>query len=100
MIEALNNPDQPKSTKQTGDRLWEFSITALVFAALVAVTSRTVADADLWGHLRFALDALENREITQIDPYSYLSTGQRWITMNGWPKSHLLLPGWQPVPLD
>ena len=64
---------------KTQNNLWIVSITSLTLAALIIITSVTVVDADLWGHLRFGLDMLESREIEQIDPYSYLSVGQRWI---------------------
>ena len=39
----------------------------LVFAA--ALSSR--ADADLWGHVRFGLDALHAGRLTSVDPYSF-----------------------------
>jgi hypothetical protein len=39
----------------------------------------TVADPDLWGHLRFGLDLLETGSLTDRDPYSYVSGGQPWI---------------------
>jgi hypothetical protein len=54
-------------------------ISTLILAALVLITSTTVVDADLWGHLRFGLDVVESGKIAQADPYSYLSAGQRWI---------------------
>ncbi len=59
--------------------IFQWSVIILVMAALVIITSRTVADADLWGHLRFGLDIIDAREIPRVDPYSYLSAGQRWI---------------------
>ena len=60
------------SNSPSANKLWNIGISVLILAALVIITSATVVDADLWGHLRFGLDALENREITQVDPYSYL----------------------------
>lgn len=41
--------------------------------------SPTIADPDLWGHLRFGLDTLELRSVCRADTYSYLTAGQRWI---------------------
>jgi hypothetical protein len=32
---------------------------------------RTHADPDLWGHVRFGLDALRDRQLTTTDPYSF-----------------------------
>src|SRR6185369_11377240 len=37
------------------------------------VLLKTNADPDLWGHLRFGLDALATHGLTTIDPYSYTS---------------------------
>jgi hypothetical protein len=71
--------EQIRSILLTKDAIWKFSVTFLVMAALFAVISRTVVDSDLWGHLRFGLDNLQSGSIAQIDPYSYLSLGQRWI---------------------
>ena len=41
--------------------------------------SYTVADPDLWGHIRFGQDILRTGSIIQSDVYSYRSAGQRWI---------------------
>ena len=57
----------------------KFAISIFIFATLVLLISKTLADADLWGHLRFGLDMIEDREITRVDPYSYLSGDQHWI---------------------
>jgi hypothetical protein len=40
-------------------------------ALIAAVCSATVADSDLWGHLRFGLDILETRRLPFEDPYSF-----------------------------
>ena len=75
---GVTNIDSSSNSYST-NKLWNIGIGVLILAALVIITYVTVVDANLWGHLRFGLDALENREITQVDPYSYLSTGHRWI---------------------
>jgi len=41
--------------------------------------SYTVADPDLWGHIRFGQDILRTGSIIQSDVYSYRSARQRWI---------------------
>jgi len=58
---------------------WHVGITACVFAVVFIVSLRSYTDPDLWGHLRFGLDAIEQRRIVQVDPYSYLTEGYRWI---------------------
>ncbi len=86
MNDEINQQDQGLILEQPGnstghinDRLWQLSITLLIFAALFAVISRTVVDSDLWGHLRFGLDNLQAGSIAQVDPYSYLTAGEVWI---------------------
>lgn len=51
----------------------------VVLCALATVLCRSIADPDLWGHLRFGLDALDAGAIAQADPYAYTSEGRRWI---------------------
>jgi len=50
-----------------------------VIAALVALFARTVADPDLWGHLRFGQDLLRTGQVIRPDPYSYMTGDQMWI---------------------
>jgi hypothetical protein len=55
------------------------SVIILIMAALFGIGSRSFADPDLWGHLRFGLDMIESGHVIQMDPYSYLTADQRWI---------------------
>lgn len=41
--------------------------------------SRSVADPDLWGHVRFGQDILRAGSIPRVDPYSYRTSGQTWF---------------------
>src|SRR5262249_27548385 len=41
--------------------------------------SYTIADPDLWGHVRFGLDILRTGTIVQRDVYSYRTGSQPWI---------------------
>lgn len=50
----------------------------LVAATCLFAVADTVADPDLWGHLRFGLDLLESGQVVQRDRYSYLSD-RPWI---------------------
>ena len=49
------------------------------FVALLSMLIPTVADPDLWGHVRYGLDMLDARTIIRTDPYSYLSEPGTWI---------------------
>jgi hypothetical protein len=61
------------------ERIFILGNVLLILSVILVVLTRTIADPDIWGHLRFGLDILETGEIAQIDPYSYLTEGQRWI---------------------
>jgi len=50
----------------------------IVLLGLAVTISGTTADPDLWGHVRFGLDILDTREISQTDPYSFTSD-RAWV---------------------
>ena len=58
---------------------YEASFLFLIISTAVAVFSRTVADPDLWGHVRFGEDLWLTGKIIRPDPYSYLTANQLWI---------------------
>jgi hypothetical protein len=47
-------------------------------AVPVASLSYTLADPDLWGHVRFGLDILQHRALTSVNPYSFTSD-RAWV---------------------
>jgi hypothetical protein len=57
----------------------DWSLTFLLVSVFLFVFSETVADPDLWGHLRFGRDVWESGRIVQVDRYSYLTGGQSWV---------------------
>ena len=57
----------------------EVGIVSLLGSALFYVFSRTSADPDLWGHIRFGEDLWRTGRIVREDTYSYLSGDQLWI---------------------
>jgi len=59
---------------------WGEAGLALILLAIFALLySQTIADPDLWGHLRFGRDIWESGRVSKQDPYSYLTVGQKWI---------------------
>ena len=50
----------------------------LLLFVLVRTVSSTVADPDLWGHVRFGQDILASRTIPEVDPYSFTSD-RPWV---------------------
>lgn len=61
------------------DRFSRLSLIALIFTVLFFKLTDTVADSDLYGHLKFGEDIWTQKEIPQTDNYSYLTQGQAWI---------------------
>jgi len=52
---------------------------ALLASFAIFWFSYTVADPDLWGHIRFGQDILRTGSLVQSDAYAYRSAGQPWI---------------------
>src|SRR5262245_20150679 len=46
--------------------------------SLLLLITATVADPDLWGHVRFGLDTIITHRLSPIDPYSFTSD-RPWI---------------------
>ena len=57
----------------------DFAMALLLVALSLLYLSPTVADADLWGHVRFGQDILRTHALSAQDPYSYLTGGSTWI---------------------
>lgn len=60
-------------------RLSDAAIIAAVLASVFFGLTETVADPDLWGHVRFGSDMLQSGDLLRQDDYSYTSGGQEWI---------------------
>ena len=58
---------------------WTLAVAALLLAIGCFRLSETLADPDLWGHVRFGQDTLQAGTIIHQDPYSYLTQGGSWI---------------------
>ena len=51
----------------------------LVMLAGALAMSPSVADPDLWGHVQFGKDAIENGSVAETTSYSFTAQGFRWI---------------------
>jgi hypothetical protein len=60
-------------------RQFRASLICLVCGIVILGFSRTTADPDLWGHLRFGLDLLDTGRVIRPDPYSFLTSGVTWV---------------------
>lgn len=78
-MEQIHTTHLNPSHTFTRNTVWNIGTVLVDFATLALILSRTIADPDLWGHLRFGLDIIQAGTVIQVDPYSYLTTGQRWI---------------------
>jgi hypothetical protein len=71
--------EKPRMTPMTS-RPWITLGPRLVLAGLCTFWfSETIADPDLWGHIRFGQDILNKSALTHTDTYSYRTAGQPWI---------------------
>ena len=65
-------------------RLWTLHATPLTFCRITLwsfialLVTTTLADPDLWGHLRFGLDMLAAKSVHSTDPYSF-TADRSWI---------------------
>jgi hypothetical protein len=75
-------------------RQFRVSLILLVSAIVILGFSRTTADPDLWGHLRFGLDLLDTGRVIRPDPYSFLTQGVTWVN-HEWLAEALLAVAWR-----
>jgi hypothetical protein len=75
-------------------RQFRASLIFLVCAIVILGFSRTTADPDLWGHLRFGLDLLDTGHVIRPDPYSFLTQGVTWVN-HEWLAEALLAVAWR-----
>lgn len=69
------------------------AVLALLSGFFVLTLSRTIADPDLWGHVRFGGDLLLSGDLVRPDPYAYTSGAQPWIN-HEWLAEVLLYAAW------
>lgn len=60
-------------------KLIPFLVRLLVYVYAVNAFSYMYADTDLWGHLKFGQDILEQKGPSWTDSYSYTALGSPWI---------------------
>jgi hypothetical protein len=70
--------DAHQLAKSSGLRTIATGAWLAVALVLFALSTKTAADPDLWGHLRFGLDTLSTRTLPGLDPYSF-TQDRPWI---------------------
>lgn len=63
----------------TIERLEAIALTTVILALAMWRFGETVADPDLWGHVRFGIDKIEAGRYLSADTYSYLTEGMIWF---------------------
>lgn len=70
----------PSATEPATSFDWyETALLVLVASLAFFLASNTVADPDIFGHLKFGQDIWNTGSIVQQDRYSYMTQGQTWI---------------------
>ena len=70
----------PNDTAHTGPPRWqELAVLSVMMTLTVYLFSRTVADPDLWGHIKFGETAWKAGRVAVPDPFSYLTSGRLWL---------------------
>jgi hypothetical protein len=64
-------PPGARVTAQDSSVDVSWALLALMWIVLGSTAFRTVADPDLWGHLRFGLDVLSSHHLPAVDSYSF-----------------------------
>lgn len=54
------------------------AVSVLGSSVLLALFWTTIADPDIWGHVRFGLDLLDSGQVIRPDVYSYVTGEQLW----------------------
>ncbi len=74
-------PARPGALERIAEReVWlNGALIALVMSVALFALSRTVADPDLWGHVKFGGDIWRDGRIIQPDVYSYVTGDQLWF---------------------
>lgn len=67
---------------------------ALAAGVTLFAASLTVADPDLWWHLRVGADIWAERRVPRVDPYSFLSGGVPWVN-HEWLAEAILAGAWR-----
>ena len=70
---------KPRTTRTGPNSRLALGPTSLLASICLFWFSETVADPDLWGHIRFGQDILRTGALIQTDTYSYRTAGQSWI---------------------
>ncbi len=74
------NPSQTSQLARTGRISWQsLAIVSVVMGVAFYRFSLTVADPDLWGHIKFGETIWKAGRVAMPDPFSYLTAGRLWL---------------------
>lgn len=75
----VDNEEKPSKFKWVSGKFLETAFYVLLFFSAVTILGQTIADNDLWGHIKFGADFIKAGAILKEDPYSYLTIGTPWM---------------------
>ncbi len=75
------------------NRYWQGGAVAFSLSLIFVAILPTFTDPDLWGHVRFGIDTINERSIIRTDPYSYLTAELTWIN-HEWLAEVLMAGAW------
>ena len=74
------NPSQIWPLTRAGRISWQsLAIVTVVMSVALYRFSLTVADPDLWGHIKFGETIWKAGHVAMPDPFSYLTAGRLWL---------------------
>jgi hypothetical protein len=75
-----DTPSQTWQLTRTGRISWQsLAIVSVVMGVAFYRFSLTVADPDLWGHIKFGETIWKAGHVAMPDPFSYLTAGRLWL---------------------
>lgn len=76
----MANPFRTLPSTETNNEKWlERFLLLVVIGASALSMSSNIADPDLWGHVQYGRDVLQEGYIAATTTYSYTAEGYRWI---------------------
>ena len=93
-MSAFDSPEPVSAVSVQARRPDDWIVVALAAAIVLFSASRTVADPDLWWHLRVGNDILDTGDVTGDDTYSYLSGDVPWMN-HEWLAESLFAAVWR-----
>jgi hypothetical protein len=91
---ALEDAPRGRDRARCPRRVEGLAVVGLAAAVTLFAASLTVADPDLWWHLRVGADIWDQRRVPRDDPYSFLSGERPWVN-HEWLAEAMMAAAWR-----